>query len=186
MLRAGRARDLLLVAVFRSEARARLDAYEVCKAVIGRCQDPCVHAVCGFAWSLPGAACGCGPKRLLMHHRKQCSSRSPSKTELRTGQGCTRSGPRSTRQRPGRRGGRASGLSRKLRTQRQLEAKVLESRNGAAAVKLLEIVQRRERELERERLRLDRMVCDLMDDEAKLRFEISSSCARRWRRCVPR
>jgi hypothetical protein len=58
----------------------------------------------------------------------------------------------------GRRGGQASVLSRRLRKQRQLEAKVLESRNGAAAVKLLEIEMRRERELEHERRRMDERV----------------------------
>ena len=60
--------------------------------------------------------------------------------------------------RAGKIGGRKSGISRRLAKQRQLEAKVLESRNGAAAVKLLEIEMRRERELEHERRRMDEQV----------------------------
>jgi uncharacterized protein YhaN len=57
-----------------------------------------------------------------------------------------------------RKGGKARQLSRRLGKQRQLEAKVLESRNGAAAVKLLEIEMRRERALEAERRRIDEQV----------------------------
>jgi hypothetical protein len=64
----------------------------------------------------------------------------------------------------GRRGGQASGLSRRLRPQRQLEEKIINSKNGAAQAKLLEIRMRREAALDRERTRLDRLVCHLMDE----------------------
>src|SRR5689334_15373347 len=69
----------------------------------------------------------------------------------------------------GRRGGLASGVARRQAPMRELEAKVLESRNGAAAVKLLEIRMRRDQALEREQIRLDRLVCELAAEEDELR-----------------
>jgi hypothetical protein len=81
----------------------------------------------------------------------------------------------------GRRGGQASGLSRRLRKQRQLEAKVLESRNGAAAVKLLEIQLRRDRELEKERIRQDAIVQQYRAQRSELFFEVEDLADERAR-----
>src|SRR5262249_18478077 len=84
----------------------------------------------------------------------------------------------------GRRGGLASGIARQpaVRKQRELEAKVLASKNGAAQVKLLQLsLERRYRELkereialdirqrkvtaaEREVHRWDDTLCELMDE----------------------
>ncbi len=63
----------------------------------------------------------------------------------------------------GRRGGIASGQSRRLREQRELERKVLEARNGAAAIKLLELKRRDEAALQDERHHADAIVGELMD-----------------------
>jgi hypothetical protein len=79
----------------------------------------------------------------------------------------------------GRRGGVQSGISRRMRAQRELEAKILESRNGAAQVKLLEMRQRRERALEQEQIRHDRIVLGLMDQAEELRSEIDHMRTRR-------
>ena len=68
----------------------------------------------------------------------------------------------------GRKGGRASGLSRRLRPQRQLEEGIVESRNGAAKAKLLEIRMRRERELEQERIRMDAAVARAREERWEL------------------
>jgi len=64
----------------------------------------------------------------------------------------------------GRRGGVASGISRRQRPIRELESKVLESRNGAAAVKLLEIRMRRDRALEAAQINADRTVMWLVEE----------------------
>ena len=48
----------------------------------------------------------------------------------------------------GRRGGLASGVARRQRPLRLLEAKILESKNGAAQAKLLELKRRDEAKLE--------------------------------------
>jgi hypothetical protein len=79
----------------------------------------------------------------------------------------------------GRRGGIASGVSRRLREQRELEAKILASKNGAAIGELLEIRLERERDLERERFRLDQTVCKLLD-EADVERGSSLDCVSRW------
>jgi hypothetical protein len=71
----------------------------------------------------------------------------------------------------GWRGGIASGITRRLAPQRALEAKVLESRNGAAAVRLLELRMRRDQALEREIIERDGRVMWLMDEEDRLRAE---------------
>ena len=63
----------------------------------------------------------------------------------------------------GRRGGQASGLSRRLRHQRELEAKIASTRNGAAIFGLYRTQLERDQALERERIRLDRTCMQLMD-----------------------
>jgi hypothetical protein len=75
----------------------------------------------------------------------------------------------------GRRGGIKSGLSRRLKPQRELERRIAEeTRNGAAMVKLLEIQTRREKELQRERIRLDGVVEMLLDEADDLREQIAN------------
>src|SRR4029077_14548057 len=64
----------------------------------------------------------------------------------------------------GRRGGVASGRSRQQRPLRLLEAKILASSNGAAAMKLLEIKRRELAERKREHRRADELVCQLLDE----------------------
>src|SRR5262245_39449789 len=63
----------------------------------------------------------------------------------------------------GRRGGRASALSRRLRPIRELERGIAESNNGAAKVALLRQKRQEMAAVEREQIRLDRLVCDLLD-----------------------
>ena len=71
-----------------------------------------------------------------------------------------------------RRAGHASGVSRRLREQRQLEAKILESRNGAAQAKLLELKRRDQAELRERQLERDRMVMWLDQEAENLRTTI--------------
>lgn len=73
----------------------------------------------------------------------------------------------------GAKGGRASGVSRRLRKQRELEAKVIASRNGAAAMKLLELKRRDQAELLDRQLAADRMVAELDMEAENLRTTIN-------------
>lgn len=80
----------------------------------------------------------------------------------------------------GRRGGLASGESRRLAPVRELEAGVVASRNGAAKVALLRLQAEREQDLRDrraaadEKLRqTDEMVCGLMDEAAAERATIA-------------
>jgi vacuolar-type H+-ATPase subunit H len=74
----------------------------------------------------------------------------------------------------GRRGGRASGVSRKLAKQRRLEEAIFErSKNGMALYKLVEAEERRDRALEEARTRADYLVCELMDEADKVKAEIA-------------
>jgi hypothetical protein len=61
-----------------------------------------------------------------------------------------------------RRGGQKSGLSRRLRKQRELEEKIASSKNGAAIFGLYRTQLDRERALERERRLADAVVEQLM------------------------
>jgi hypothetical protein len=72
----------------------------------------------------------------------------------------------------GRRGGIASGVSRRQRPLRELEAKVAESRNGAAQFGLLRLKIEQDQELERARFRADDVLCRLMDAAAAERATI--------------
>jgi hypothetical protein len=76
-------------------------------------------------------------------------------------------------------GGRASGLSRRLRPQRLLEQKILESRNGAAHAKLLTFKRKDEAQLLAERYRLDNRVCELLDMKDDVEREIAAERGRR-------
>src|SRR3954452_5259093 len=71
-----------------------------------------------------------------------------------------------------RKGGRGSGLSRRLKPQRMLEEKILESRNGHAQLELLRLKLQQEAELQRERIRLDDLVCQLEDEADQERATI--------------
>ena len=65
----------------------------------------------------------------------------------------------------GRKGGRASGIRRRLAKQRAIEAAIFDrSKNGYALLKLAEREERRNRELDRARIEADSFVCRLMDD----------------------
>jgi hypothetical protein len=86
----------------------------------------------------------------------------------------------------GRRGGVASGIARRLKPQRDLEARVLESRNGAAAYALLRDKRRQHAALERAQVEADWMVVGLMEQAeeerariARLRAEVDELEARR-------
>jgi hypothetical protein len=72
----------------------------------------------------------------------------------------------------GRKGGRASGIARRLKPLRELEAGIVESRNGAAKAKLLELKHREMADLARERRRADEIVMRLMDEADREREEI--------------
>lgn len=72
----------------------------------------------------------------------------------------------------GRRGGHASGVSRRLREQRELEAGIIQSRNGAAKAKLLEQKRRDQAELLERQLEADRMVSELDTEAENLRATI--------------
>jgi hypothetical protein len=63
-----------------------------------------------------------------------------------------------------REGGIASGISRRLRPHRALEAKVLASSNGAAAYALLRDKRVEQAQLLAEQRRADDLVCRLMDE----------------------
>jgi hypothetical protein len=62
----------------------------------------------------------------------------------------------------GRRGGQASARARKMKPLRELEARIAQSRNGAAIYGLYQVELKRSQELERERLRADRELVQLM------------------------
>jgi hypothetical protein len=76
-------------------------------------------------------------------------------------------------------GGRASGISRRLRPQRLLEEKIVESRNGAAHAKLLDMKRKDEAQLLAERYRLDHTVCELLDMKDDVEREIAQERERR-------
>jgi hypothetical protein len=65
-----------------------------------------------------------------------------------------------------REGGIASGLSRRLRPQRAIEAKILASRNGWAQLRLLEIHRQREKDLLVAELERDKVLAALDEDLA--------------------
>jgi uncharacterized protein involved in exopolysaccharide biosynthesis len=84
----------------------------------------------------------------------------------------------------GRKGGQASAVSRKLRKQRELEAKVAESRNGYAILKLAEREARRNEaleealrraraEAEREAAAADYGLTDLLDEQDAVKQELA-------------
>jgi hypothetical protein len=77
----------------------------------------------------------------------------------------------------GREGGIASGLSRRLRPQRELEAKILNGRNGQAQAFLLRVRMQREARLETERLRVDRELVELENWSARAREELEETLA---------
>jgi hypothetical protein len=79
----------------------------------------------------------------------------------------------------GRRGGRASGIARRLKPLRELEAGIAESRNGAAKMKLHEVKRRQLAELERAQLEADRTVMWLMDQADAERATIARLRERR-------
>jgi hypothetical protein len=79
----------------------------------------------------------------------------------------------------GRKGGRASGLSRRLKPLRQLEEGIAESRNGAAKMRLLEAKQREHNELLREQRWADETLMRLMDEQDKEREALERLKARR-------
>jgi hypothetical protein len=79
----------------------------------------------------------------------------------------------------GRKGGKASGVSRRLRPLRELEAGIVESRNGAAKWKLLETRRRQLAELERARLLADERLLGLMDEADAERATIARLRERR-------
>jgi hypothetical protein len=81
----------------------------------------------------------------------------------------------------GRKGGKASGLSRRLRPVRELERGIVESRNGAAKVKLLAIKRREAAELLEEQRRLDLHTCRLLDERDDVLREIDQERGRRDR-----
>jgi hypothetical protein len=74
----------------------------------------------------------------------------------------------------GRAGGIASGLSRRLRPQRELEAKIAATKNGAALAVLLRTHLERDQALEREILQRDGRVMQLMDWEEELNGKIAA------------
>lgn len=74
----------------------------------------------------------------------------------------------------GRRGGIASGVSRRLRPQRELEAKIASTRNGAAIAVVYKTQLERDRALEHARIAADRDVMRLMDMADHEREEIAS------------
>jgi hypothetical protein len=65
----------------------------------------------------------------------------------------------------GRRGGIASGMSRRQRPQRELEQRIASSRNGAAQLGLLKVMQARDGDLIKDRARIDYAICDLLDEQ---------------------
>jgi hypothetical protein len=71
-------------------------------------------------------------------------------------------------------GGRASGISRRLRPLRQLEDKVLSSSNGAAAYALLRDKRRQHAELERAQLQADELLSQLLDQAQAERNRIEA------------
>jgi hypothetical protein len=77
----------------------------------------------------------------------------------------------------GRKGGIASGLSRRLRPQRQLEEKILASKNGAAILKVLELRRAREAELMAEELRRDKSLVELELFEIDIREQVEEVVA---------
>jgi hypothetical protein len=74
----------------------------------------------------------------------------------------------------GRRGGQASGISHRLRPQRELEERIKASGNGYAQLALLRIERERQKALEREQIRLDREVVYLTEAAEKERELIAS------------
>jgi hypothetical protein len=79
----------------------------------------------------------------------------------------------------GRRGGQASGVSRRRHPLRLLQQRILESSNGAAALGLRKEKQRQDRALEREVIARDKTVLALMDEEERLGAEIAAERQRR-------
>jgi hypothetical protein len=67
-------------------------------------------------------------------------------------------------QEAGRRGGIASGASRRMRQQRQLEERIVNGKNGQAQAFVLRLRLERDRQLEAERTRLDAWCSALVDD----------------------
>jgi hypothetical protein len=72
----------------------------------------------------------------------------------------------------GRKGGHASGVARRLKVQRDLERRILESKNGAAHLRLLQLKRKDEAQLLEEQRRLDYHVCDLLDMKSAVEREI--------------
>src|SRR5262245_51997950 len=73
----------------------------------------------------------------------------------------------------GRRGGIASGLSRRLRPQRELARGITESKNGQAKYALLRDMRRDEQRLLDEQRRADELVCRLLDEADQERATIA-------------
>jgi hypothetical protein len=78
-------------------------------------------------------------------------------------------------------GGRASGLSRRARGLRLLEQKILESKNGAAHAKLLEIKRKEQAQLLDEQRHLDEHTSLLLDQRDDVLREIDEERGRRDR-----
>jgi hypothetical protein len=76
-----------------------------------------------------------------------------------------------------REGGVASGISRRLRPQRELERKIAESRSGAALFALLRVRMEREAELERRRLAADRELLELEHFAGVVREQLDETLA---------
>jgi hypothetical protein len=79
----------------------------------------------------------------------------------------------------GRRGGVASGVSRRLRPQRRLEEAIASTKNGAAIYGLYRTQLERDKALERERHRADQTLLWLMDETDRERATITRLRERR-------
>jgi hypothetical protein len=76
-----------------------------------------------------------------------------------------------------REGGIASGLSRRLRPQRELEAKIAATKNGQAIYHLLRLRLAREQELQRQRLEADRQLVELEQFAGVVREQLDETLA---------